>query len=202
MDAILRPWARAEEDPRRLGGQGALAGLNKASGPERGTGSPSGWLVGTRDQIKRDATASPLLFELLQPADRPFCASGSNSLNYGYRFPTRCPSALFYDQRSIPRRGLVELRQFRRSIGLLVEFCRPAAANHRPPRGRLGGLPADHQWQLYAFAKSAGHYGIRFNGAWVDIGALAPVQLSTIRSIRVIFPHGHDNSDRLVRLDI
>jgi hypothetical protein len=65
-----------------------------------------------------------------------------------------------------------------------------------------GGLPADHQWQLYAFAKPAGHYGIRFNGAWVDIGALAPVQSSTIRSIRVIFSHGHDNSDRLVRLDI
>ena len=41
-------------------------------------------------------------------------------------------------------------------------------------------------------------------GEWIrtDIGALAPVQSSTIRSIRVIFPHGHDNSDRLVRLDI
>jgi hypothetical protein len=29
---------------------------------------------------------------------------------------------------------------------------------------------------LYAFAKSGGHYWIRFKGAWVDIGTTAPVE--------------------------
>ena len=42
-----------------------------------------------------------------------------------------------------------------------------------------GGLAVSLQvtnGNLYAFARSAGHYWIRFNGAWVDIGAAAPVE--------------------------
>lgn len=49
----------------------------------------------------------------------------------------------------------------------------------------LNGSAANGGWaaslqvtngNLYAFAKAGGHYWIRFNGAWVDIGAVAPVQ--------------------------
>ena len=49
----------------------------------------------------------------------------------------------------------------------------------------LNGSAANGGWaaslqvtngNLYAFAKSGGHYWIRFNGAWIDIGAAAPVE--------------------------
>jgi hypothetical protein len=39
---------------------------------------------------------------------------------------------------------------------------------------------------LYAFAKSGGHYWIRFNGAWIDIGAAAPVEGTFATKVTVI----------------
>ena len=39
---------------------------------------------------------------------------------------------------------------------------------------------------LYAFAKSSGHYWIRFKSAWVDIGAAAPVQGTFATKVTVI----------------
>jgi hypothetical protein len=39
---------------------------------------------------------------------------------------------------------------------------------------------------LYAFAKSDGHYWIRFNGAWVDIGTAAPVEGTFATKVTII----------------
>ena len=50
------------------------------------------------------------------------------------------------------------------------------------------------------------HHGMRIVGDLAadlaEMSAVGREPPSTIRSIRVIFPHGHDNSDRLVRLDL
>ena len=59
----------------------------------------------------------------------------------------------------------------------------------------LNGSAANGGWaaslqvtngNLYAFAKSGGHYWIRFNGAWIDIGAAAPVEGTFATKITVI----------------
>ena len=59
----------------------------------------------------------------------------------------------------------------------------------------LNGSAANGGWavslqvtngNLYAFAKSGGHYWIRFNGAWVDIGAAAPVEGTFATKVTVI----------------
>jgi len=59
----------------------------------------------------------------------------------------------------------------------------------------LNGSAANGGWaaslqvtngNLYAFAKSGGHYWIRFNGAWVDIGAGAPVKGTFATKVTVI----------------
>jgi hypothetical protein len=60
-------------------------------------------------------------FELLQRAAKPFCASGSNCRIRGIGSWHCCPAAPLDDQPSVPSRGLVELRQLRRRIGLLLE---------------------------------------------------------------------------------
>jgi hypothetical protein len=39
---------------------------------------------------------------------------------------------------------------------------------------------------LYVFAKSGGHYWIRFNGAWVELGAVAPVQGTFATKVTII----------------
>jgi hypothetical protein len=61
----------------------------------------------------------------------------------------------------------------------------------------LNGSAANGGWadslqvtngNLYAFAKSDGHYWIRFKGAWVDIGAAAPVE-GTFATKVTIFPN-------------
>jgi hypothetical protein len=39
---------------------------------------------------------------------------------------------------------------------------------------------------LYAFAKSGGHYWIRFNGAWIDMSAAAPVEGTFATKVTVI----------------
>ena len=59
----------------------------------------------------------------------------------------------------------------------------------------LNGSAANGGWaaslqvtngNLYAFAKSGGHYWIRFKGAWVDIGAAAPVEGTFATKVTVI----------------
>jgi hypothetical protein len=59
----------------------------------------------------------------------------------------------------------------------------------------LNGSAANGGWaaslqvtngNLYAFAKSGGHYWIRFNGAWIDIGAAAPVEGTFATKVTVI----------------
>ena len=59
----------------------------------------------------------------------------------------------------------------------------------------LNGSAANGGWaaslqvtngNLYAFAKSGGHYWIRFDGAWVDIGAAAPVEGTFATKVIVI----------------
>ena len=61
----------------------------------------------------------------------------------------------------------------------------------------LNGSAANGGWadslqvtngNLYAFARSDGHYWIRFKGAWVDIGAAAPVE-GTFATKVTIFPN-------------
>jgi len=47
---------------------------------------------------------------------------------------------------------------------------------------------------LYAFAKSGGHYWIRFNGSWVDIGAAAPVE-GTFATKVTVTPNGTKTPD-------
>jgi hypothetical protein len=39
---------------------------------------------------------------------------------------------------------------------------------------------------LYAFAKSGGHYWIRFNGAWIDMSAAAPVEGTFATKVTVV----------------
>ena len=59
----------------------------------------------------------------------------------------------------------------------------------------LNGLAANGGWaaslhvtngNLYAFAKSGGHYWIRFNAAWVDIRATTPVEGTFATKVTVI----------------
>ena len=59
----------------------------------------------------------------------------------------------------------------------------------------LDGSAANDGWaaslqvtngNLYAFAKSSGHYWIRFDGAWVELGAVAPVQGTFATKVTVI----------------
>jgi hypothetical protein len=59
----------------------------------------------------------------------------------------------------------------------------------------LNGSTANGGWaaslqvtngNLYAFAKSGGHYWIRFNGAWVDIGAAAPVEGTFATKVTIV----------------
>jgi hypothetical protein len=59
----------------------------------------------------------------------------------------------------------------------------------------LNGSAANGGWaaslqvtngNLYAFAKSGGHYWIRFKGAWVDIGAAAPVEGTFATKVTII----------------
>src|SRR5215470_3447639 len=52
---------------------------------------------------------------------KPLCASGGNCRIRGIGSWHCCPAAPLDDQSSVPRRGLIELRQFRRRIGLLPE---------------------------------------------------------------------------------
>ena len=52
-----------------------------------------------------------------------------------------------------------------------------------------GGFAASLQvtnGNLYAFAKLGGHYWIRFNGAWVDIGAAAPIEGTFATKVTII----------------
>jgi hypothetical protein len=52
-----------------------------------------------------------------------------------------------------------------------------------------GGFAASLQvtnGNLYAFAKSGGRYWIRFNGAWVELGIVAPVQGTFATKVTVV----------------
>jgi hypothetical protein len=71
----------------------------------------------------------------------------------------------------------------------------------------LNGSTANGGWaaslqvtngNLYAFAKSGGHYWIRFYGAWVDIGAVVPVQ-GTFATKVTIVPKNEDPRQRARR---
>jgi hypothetical protein len=62
----------------------------------------------------------------------------------------------------------------------------PVASACHPPL-LLNACAANGGWaaslqvangKLYAFAKSGGHYWIRFNGTWIDTGTAAPVDKS------------------------
>jgi hypothetical protein len=69
----------------------------------------------------RAVRGQPIGLRLLQRAGKSFCAGGSNCRIRRICSWHCCPAALLDDRPSLPSRSLVELRQLRRRIGLLMK---------------------------------------------------------------------------------
>jgi hypothetical protein len=95
-------------------------------------------------------------------------------------------------------------------------FGRRALDERTPPDGTYSLLPTNMEQSARDVALQLSRAGVRL-ALILNQALAASLQVrktrassrllgnppsSTIRSIRVIFPHGHDNPDRLVRLDI
>ena len=87
-----------------------------------------------------------------------------------------------------PARGKITTAEGAWTFGATANAARdyPVLLNGSAANGGWAASLQGTNGNLYAFAKSGGSYWIRFKGAWVDIGAAAPVEGTFATKVIVI----------------